>query len=147
MLVARSDILYNSSTYPALFNKYGGIFGGNGTTTFALPERRGRSLRGADLGSGNDPDHASRTGGLGASKIGSYQNDDFKSHNHTTKHAANGWSDYISQGSNSFTNGGGGVIWTASSFVYGNTITPTGGLETRTKNISVLACVVALSIL
>lgn len=34
--------VYNASTYPYLFAKLGGAFGGNGTTTFAPPDLRGR---------------------------------------------------------------------------------------------------------
>jgi microcystin-dependent protein len=34
--------VYNYSTYPALANRLGGTFGGNGVTTFGVPDLRGR---------------------------------------------------------------------------------------------------------
>lgn len=34
--------VYTASTYPYLFARLGGAFGGNGTTTFAVPDLRGR---------------------------------------------------------------------------------------------------------
>jgi microcystin-dependent protein len=72
-------------TYAALFAKIGIAFGaGDGVNTFNVPNLRGAFLRGTDYGRGLDP----------ARVIGSYQADDYKSHNHdiaagtgTHKHA------------------------------------------------------------
>lgn len=48
--------------YPSLFAAIGTIYGdGDGSTTFNLPNYKGRFLRGRANGSGNDPDRASRT--------------------------------------------------------------------------------------
>jgi phage-related tail fiber protein len=47
--------------YSQLFNVLGVTHGGgDGTTTFHLPDYRGRFLRGVDRGAGRDPDRASR---------------------------------------------------------------------------------------
>jgi microcystin-dependent protein len=63
------------TTYAALFAAVGISFGGgDGVATFNLPDLRGRFLRGADRGSGRDPD--------GDRAVGSTQADSFKSHNH-----------------------------------------------------------------
>ncbi|MFI5909928.1 phage tail protein [Dactylosporangium sp. NPDC051541] len=53
----------------------GGQWGGDGTSTVALPDLRGRFLRGADHGTGTDPDAGSRTpqGTGGARDPGSIQ--------------------------------------------------------------------------
>jgi microcystin-dependent protein len=58
--------------YAGIFNAIGTAFGGSGNM-FRVPDLRGRFLRGLDAGAGVDPDFASRTGGEGASKIGSTQ--------------------------------------------------------------------------
>lgn len=64
--------LYNIADYPKLFAKLGSVYGGNGTTTFAVPDYRGVVLRGLDLGRGLD---AGR-------QLGTYQADTLKSHDH-----------------------------------------------------------------
>lgn len=60
--------------------------GGDGVTTFNLPDLRGRFVRGADSGSGRDPDSASRiapaNGGALGDNIGSLQMDSFQGHSH-----------------------------------------------------------------
>ena len=64
--------------YPALFNAIGIRHGaGNGTTTFNLPDYRGRFLRGVDADTGRDPDAAARgaaaPGGATGNAVGSVQ--------------------------------------------------------------------------
>ncbi|MCD4724492.1 MAG: tail fiber protein [Bacteroidales bacterium] len=66
------------TTYVNLFNMIGTNYGsGNNSTTFNLPDLRGMFLRGADNGSGNDPDAGSRTasnpGGNTGDNVGSIQ--------------------------------------------------------------------------
>jgi len=51
-----------SATYMALYNAIGTTWGGN-STTFTLPDLRGKFIRGWANGSTNDPDRATRTGG------------------------------------------------------------------------------------
>lgn len=66
------------TTYPALFSAIGTAHGsGNGTSTFNLPDLRGRFIRGVDRGVGRDPDRNSRiagtTGGNTGDNVGSVQ--------------------------------------------------------------------------
>jgi microcystin-dependent protein len=65
-------------TYAALFAVIGSAFGsGDGTSTFNVPDLRGRFLRGKDGGATRDPDRASRTamnsGGNTGDNVGSVQ--------------------------------------------------------------------------
>ena len=74
------------STYPSLFAAIGTAFGTASSTVFNVPDFRGRFLRGWDSATGRDPDRASRwlmnNGGNTGDKVGSVQNDEFKSHDH-----------------------------------------------------------------
>jgi len=75
------------TTYADLFAIIGTQFGsGDGSTTFHLPDLRGRFVRGWANGSGNDPDRASRTaqasGGATGDNIGSLQGHAFQTHLH-----------------------------------------------------------------
>jgi len=75
------------TTYAALFTAISSAWGnGDGSTTFHLPDFRGRFLRGADAGAGRDPDATSRTasntGGNAGDNVGSLQNDTIASHRH-----------------------------------------------------------------
>lgn len=126
------------STYAKLHAVMSNHGNGNGTTTFNLPDYRGKFLRMIDGLAGQDVDKAARTamnpGGAIGNLVGSIQSDEVKSHAHTyitpTKrtqqnavddgysHTYQGW-----QGST-----------TAASY-------STGGTETRPKNAYVLYCV------
>ncbi len=75
------------STYSALFSVVGTRFGhGNNSSTFHVPDFRGRFLRGRDGGAGRDPDRNSRSamnaGGATGDAVGSIQGDQFRSHKH-----------------------------------------------------------------
>lgn len=66
------------STYSALFAVIGTAHGkGDGSTTFTLPDYRGRFLRGVDAGAGRDPNASTRTaanpGGNTGDAVGSVQ--------------------------------------------------------------------------
>jgi microcystin-dependent protein len=76
--------------YQELFAAMGTIHGeGDGSTTFHLPDYRGRFLRGADNGAGRDPDAATRTaansGGATGDSVGSVQDDAMQGHRHSNR--------------------------------------------------------------
>lgn len=77
------------TTYANLFAIIGTSSGvGDGSTTFNLPDYRGRFLRGADEGTGRDPDAIARTaenGGSPGPGIGSLQDDALEGHFHYIK--------------------------------------------------------------
>jgi microcystin-dependent protein len=75
------------TTYADLYAVVGDSFGsGNGSTTFHLPDLKGRFLRGVDGGAGRDPDRLTRTamnlGGNSGDQVGSVQDDAFQGHYH-----------------------------------------------------------------
>ena len=83
------------TAYGNLFAAIGSAHGsGNGTTTFHLPDYRGRFLRGVDGTAGRDPDKASRTaantGGNAGNLVGSVQGAALGSHNHFSGLGADG---------------------------------------------------------
>ena len=112
------------TAYSDLFSVIGTTFGvGDGVNTFRLPDLRGEFLRGWDDGRGID---AGRV-------LGSWQTDEFRSHDH----------DVIN------TNNGGSV---RGHFYYGdrgiqggiqpdNVTQKSGGIETRPRNYALLACI------
>lgn len=75
------------TTYADLFAAIGTAHGsGDGSTTFNLPDYRGRFLRGWSNGQTRDPDKASRTamatGGATGDNVGSVQGHSFQTHTH-----------------------------------------------------------------
>lgn len=123
------------STYASLYLALGDAWGeGDGSTTFHLPDLRGRFLRGVDAAAGNDPDAGSRTaantGGNTGDDVGSVQNDQFDSHNHSGTYSVFYPSGVGSSAHrlHAFTGG------TASS---GGSVIANGGTETRPKNANV----------
>jgi hypothetical protein len=118
----------SKTTYSALFSGYPlslGTFYGDGGATFALPDYRGRFMRGRANGSANDPDRLSRIGG---DNVGSTQNDEFKSHVHSPPVH---WLQYT----------GGGVVGPGDKATQFFSTNATGGSETRPKNIYVMYCI------
>lgn len=119
-------------TYAALFAVIGTSHGsGDGSTTFNLPDYRGRFLRGLDGSAGRDPDDSSRTamnsGGNTGDAVGSVQSDQFGSHSHTVSNLLN--PNY------SFREGSGTILFNAN--LGGSpaaTVSSAGGNETRPKN-------------
>ncbi len=74
------------TTYADLFAVLGTSYGaGDGSTTFNLPDYRGKFLRGYDNGAGNDPDAAARQDrgdGTIGDAVGTLQDDEIESHLH-----------------------------------------------------------------
>lgn len=108
------------TTYSDLFAAIGITHGqGDNSTTFNLPDYRGRFLRGIDNGAGNDPDTSSRTmmatGGNTGDNIGSVQGHAFQTHNHATTEnahshgAPSGFTNFLYGGSNG-SGGGTGTV-------------------------------------
>jgi microcystin-dependent protein len=119
------------TTYAGLYTVIGNSFGsGDGSTTFHLPDFRGRFLRGLDGTANIDPDKATRTamntGGNVGNNLGSVQADDFKSHTHG--YTTNSWTDNDQDGSGP----GNGMGWPS-----GQSVGATGGNETRPVNVYV----------
>jgi len=107
------------TTYSALFSAIGTTWGsGNGSTTFNVPDFRGRFLRGRAAGSGTDPDRNSRSGG---DNIASTQGHQYKSHYHQWRMYQHGfYSSVCISGGHSFRGNKGS--------------TGSGGNETRPRN-------------
>jgi microcystin-dependent protein len=80
---------YSRVTYPNLFTVIGTAFGSTSGTTFNVPDTRGYFLRGwlNTASTTRDPDVASRSasnpGGLTGNNIGTFEADQFVSHNHS----------------------------------------------------------------
>ena len=74
------------TTHARLFAEIGVIYGnGDGSSTFTLPDYRGRFLRGFDNTAGTDPDAASRTDrgdGTTGDAVGTKQADAIQGHHH-----------------------------------------------------------------
>jgi microcystin-dependent protein len=132
------------STYSGLFASVGIVHGqGNGTTTFHLPDLRGRFLRGADnMGTGaagRDLDAAGRTaantGGATGNAVGSVQAEQFTSHNHGGgNHTHQIIQASSTTGSAGSIPGSGNLGSLPSALASGTIITTQGGNETRPQN-------------
>lgn len=120
--------------YADLFRAIGTTHGqGDGSTTFNLPDYRGRFLRGVDGTAGNDPDKASRTamntGGNTGNAVGSVQADANAAHFHESSLITAANDSAFGRGSV-----GQGILGSASGTntrTYTNTV---GGNESRPKN-------------
>lgn len=119
------------AAYPELYSKIGLQFGGD-ATTFKLPDLRGETIRGIDLGRGVNPNRA----------FASLELDAFQDHGHANSIIAIGQSG----GSGEFMGHNGGV---SAGKVSGRTLEPvalSGGAprtasETRSRNIALLYCI------
>lgn len=140
----------NRSTYSALFAAIGTAHGsGNGSTTFHLPDLRGRFLRGADnMGTGaagRDPNAATRTagnsGGNSGDAVGSVQSDAMQQITGTTSGRILGtWSGtgaIAATNSASSLYGGGGGNGREMSFDSANSPGARTSSESRPQNLAV----------
>ena len=122
------------ATYTDLFASIAITWGqGDGSSTFNLPDLRGRFLRGVGGAAGNDPDANTRTalntGGNTGNNVGSYQSDELKAHNHNSFGFTYAWRT------------AGALSGYSSGWNTPNATTPTansGGSETRPKNAYVI---------
>ncbi|MGO0791103.1 tail fiber protein [Herbaspirillum seropedicae] len=111
------------TSYAALFAAIGTTFGaGDGSSTFHLPDLRGEFIRGVDEGRGAD---AGRV-------LGSWQVDQFKSHVHGTIQMIG---DNAVDGVDSTTR------YSGDHHNESRYTDPTGGNETRPRNVALLACI------
>lgn len=90
-----NGLAVSRTVYAALFALIGVTHGsGDGSTTFNLPDYRGRFLRGLDGTASQDPDKTSRTamstGGNTGNLIGSVQADGFQGHRHAYNRSQTG---------------------------------------------------------
>ncbi len=117
------------TTYSALFAAIGTAHGiGDGSTTFNLPDLRGKFLRGVSDSTSNDPDKASRTainGGNSGNTVGSVQSHAYESHTHFNILSPNptGAGDAVPQSANT------------GQSVRTSTMAANGGSETRPINV------------
>jgi microcystin-dependent protein len=122
------------TTYSALFAVIAETWGdGDNSTTFEVPDLRGRFLRGWDHASARDPDAASRSadngGGNSGDNVGSWQDHEFESHTHGFNAADEG---------TGISDAGSGANAASES---SQTTSASGGNETRPENSYVLFCV------
>lgn len=116
------------ATYSGLFSAIGTAWGyGDQSTTFNLPDLRGRFLRGVDGSTGRDPDAATRTacntGGNTGDAVGSVQDGEVGPHTHPMGQAVVP---------------GAGAYFTAAGAQQGSSVTGTStGDETRPINAGV----------
>lgn len=147
------------TTYAQLYAKIGVTHGqGDGSTTFNVPDYRGRFLRGADnYGSGaasrdNGPTRSAMNTGGNSSGVGSVQADAFQWHSHLITDSASGGN---TVGRNSGAESFGVTFSNTGSTVAGTKLhagggveadgshgTPTTSSETVPKNAAVIWCVV-----
>lgn len=124
-LAANGNEYAKTGTYAALFAAISTTYGetngsgGAGTSHFRVPDLRGYFVR----GSGTNSD------GTAAGTFGAKQADDLKSHTHTVYGVTGGV----------FTSTG--IFLSGTSGNGNQTSAPTGGTETRPKNIALLYCI------
>jgi microcystin-dependent protein len=144
----------NRADQPALYKVIGTSWGDGKApgTTFAVPDLRGRFLRGVDKGAGRDKDATSRTacqdGGNSGDNIGSIEGESFAAHSHGANDS--GHSHGLQPG-RVLTSDIGNVTGWAAGGMYGNigplaatasskaniTVDSAGGSETRPVNAAV----------
>lgn len=120
------------TTYSGLFAVIGEIYGvGDESTTFNLPDLRGKFARGWDHGAGNDPNAATRTDRgdtTTGDNVGTLQADEFKSHTHNLKYAESAAAGAVARN-----------YYSAAGLT--DVTQATGGSETRPINIYLMYCI------
>ena len=128
----------STTAYPALYAAIGNTWGAADGTQFNIPYLLGYFLRGWSHGSGQDPDAASRApqgnpGSTGSGdNVGSFQNDELKSHQHMQQQARWYWGGgYFADQAQTSTTGSGQAVTGLYTLL-------AGGNETRPKNAYVI---------
>lgn len=121
--------VYNVADYLELAAKLGSAYGGDGVTTFAVPDDRGIFRRGLDLSKGYDSGRA----------LGSEQGDAFQGHGHQVSRNANAGCYQTNQLTAAGSYGGPPTDGMPQAQTYsiisdGSSGTPRTGTETRPKN-------------
>jgi microcystin-dependent protein len=111
----------STAAYSALFAAIGYTYGGSGIQ-FKLPDLRGEFIRGWDNGRGVDPNRV----------LGSFQDDIFKSHTHTTVQMIG---DNAVDGVDSTTR------FSGDHHNQARNTGATGGSETRPRNVAMIYCI------
>lgn len=126
-------------TYAGLFAIIGTTHGqGDGSTTFNLPDYRGRLLRGVTGGSNLDPDAASRTamatGGNTGNNVGSVQGHSFQTHDHSVRLTVNNALAKVGDGSAGVQGGASFPVTSGSSDSYVTTASGAGANSQASAN-------------
>lgn len=117
------------TAYADLFAAIGTTYGnGDGVYTFNVPEARSEFPRYVDDGRGIDPGRA----------VGSWQADELKSHNHIIKMGGDGNSVVNTNTNNAVTTANQGAAGASEG---SKQILNIGGVETRPRNLALLACI------
>ena len=143
--LAANGAAVSRTTYATLFAAIGTVYGGgDGSTTFNLPDLRGEFIRGLDSGRGID---SGRTLGSTQADATARPDTDFTGSTNTAgshNHGYNGGSLKALQGDNAGNDdyaGGGGTTSNAGSHSHSVTISGGGDAETRPRNVALLACI------
>lgn len=124
--------LERSGTYANLFGEIGTAFGTADGTHFNIPDLQGVFVRGWANSDASDPNRATRTasgtGGATGDNVGSYQADEYESHDH----------DY---GDEVAVSSGAGSTVIRSNQDSDATTASSGGSETRPKNVYLMYCI------
>lgn len=143
--------------YPQLFTAIGTAFGaGDGSTTFNLPDLRGRFPRGWNGGTGRDENAANRvacnTGGATGDAVGTCQMDALQAHKHNDAGHVHGYRTQVIDDADEFESGdgkhGADDLWADYNTYtgYANLTDPVQssggavrfGMETRPENVAVM---------
>lgn len=130
------------TTYAALFAVIGITHGqGDGSTTFNVPDYRGRFLRGVDGGTARDPDAATRTamgtGGNTGDAPGSVQGHAFQTHTHVQNAHTHTQNAHNHLAGLPFQNGWGTAFYGMQAVGNGNNINPpVGGVVACSSHIT-----------
>lgn len=145
-LLCDGQAVPRTGTYAALFALIANTHGqGDGTTTFNIPDYRGRFLRGVDSAAGRDPNSGARTamntGGATGNNVGSVQGSDFASHQHTMRVVSSAGSVPLSSSNHIGSSGVGNAVpvYYAQNFTGADTtlttvVASSAGNETRPVN-------------